>query len=248
MFRTAEDLPFDLALVEDVLDLLDDEIDEVVALVQLLMDIFDEELIGFRLEVFEAEVFQLALDLRNTQPAGKRRIDVQRLLRHLDLPLFGKEVQRPHIMQAVGKFDDDDADILRHRDEYLAEVFRLLFLAGFEDDLVQLRDAGNEFEDLLPEVRADVLLGDGRILYHVVQEGRGDGGAVKPQLHEYLRDGAGVNKIRLSRCALLPAVRLLGIVIGADEHLAVGSRVIVVDHLQSGRTHPLPSFSAHTPR
>ena len=34
----------------------------------------------------------------------------------------------------------------------------------------------------------------------------------------------------------------------SDEKFPVRARIVVVDHLQSGRTHPLPSFSAHTPR
>ena len=62
----AEHFALDFALLEDVFDFLDDEIDEVVPLVQLLVDVFDEVLVRLRLEVFEAQILQFALDLRNT--------------------------------------------------------------------------------------------------------------------------------------------------------------------------------------
>ena len=210
---------------------LQDGIDELMPLLQLLMNVLDEKLIRFRFKVFETQVFQLALDLRNTQPARERRVDVQRFLRHFDLPLFGQKIQRTHIVQAVGKLDDDDTDILRHRDEDLAEVFRLLLFARLEYDLVQLGDAGDEAEDLVAELAADVLLGDGRVLDDVVQKCRRDGGAVQPQLHEDLGDGAGVDEVGLPRGALLPAVRLLGVAVGANQRLALAARIVVVDHL-----------------
>ena len=71
-------------------------------------------------------------------------------------------------MQAVCQLDDDDADVLGHGDEDLAEVFRLLLFARFEHDLIQLCDPGDELEDLFAEVGGDVFFGDGRIFDDVV--------------------------------------------------------------------------------
>lgn len=244
MLGPTEHFAFDIALFEDVFDLLDDKIDEVVPLVQLLVDVFDEVLVRLRLEVFEAQVLQFALDLRNTQAPRERGVNVERFLRHLDLALFGKEVEGAHVVQAVGELDDDDADVLRHRHENFAEVLRFLLLARLKDDLIQFGDARNEQKHLVAEVAADVLLGDGSILDDVVQKGSRDRRAVQSQLDEDLRHGARVDEVRLARGALLPAVRLLGVAVGADEKLSVLARVIVVDHLQNG-IHRF-SFNAHT--
>ena len=41
-------------------------------------------------------------------------------------------------MQAVGELDDDDANILGHGEEHLAEAFRLSFFIGRKFELVQL--------------------------------------------------------------------------------------------------------------
>ena len=60
-------------------------------------------------------------------------------------------------MQAVGHLDDDDADILRHGDENLAEIFRLLLLLRFEYDFIQLGDSADKLEHLVPEFPFDVL-------------------------------------------------------------------------------------------
>ena len=96
------------------------------------------------IEIFEAKIFELALDLRNTQSSRNGRVDIQRLARHLLLPLLGKIIERAHVVQTVGKFDDDDADVLCHRNEDLAEILRLLLFLRFEDDLIQLRHARDE--------------------------------------------------------------------------------------------------------
>ena len=144
MLGTPEHLAVDVAFDEDLLDLFDDVIDKAVALFEFLMDVLDEVFERLGVEIFEAEIFELALDLRNTQPARDGGIDIQRLSRHALLPLFGEEVQRAHVVQAVGKLDDDDADVLRHGDEELAEVFRLLLFLRLEDDLIELGDARDE--------------------------------------------------------------------------------------------------------
>ena len=246
MLGAPEHFPFYFALFEDIFDLFDDEIDKVMPLVQFLVNVFDEKLVRFGFEVFETQIFQLALDLGDTQPARERGVNVQRFLRHFDLALLGQEVERTHIVQTVCQLDDDDADVLGHGDEDLAEIFRFLFLAGLEHDLVQLGDAADQFEHFLAEFGADVVLRGGRVLDDVVQKGGGDGGAVQTQFDEDLRDRAGVDKIRLPRSALLAAVRLFRVVIGADEHFAVGTRVVVINHLQDN-IHCV-SFNAHTAR
>ena len=50
----AEHLAVDVALLENAVDLLDHEVDEAVALLQLLMDVLDEVLERGGIEVFQA--------------------------------------------------------------------------------------------------------------------------------------------------------------------------------------------------
>jgi len=62
------------------------------------------------------------------RPVRQRRVDVQRLLRDALLRVGTHVLQRAHVVRAVGQFDQDDPDVLGHRDQHLAEVLRLLLL------------------------------------------------------------------------------------------------------------------------
>ena len=80
----------------------------------------------FRVQVLEGEVFQLAAQFTHAETVRDGRVDVHRFLRDA-LALFRLEVlQRPHVVQTVGEFDEDDANIVDHRQQHLAHVFGLL--------------------------------------------------------------------------------------------------------------------------
>ena len=62
-------------------------------------------------------------------------------------------IERAHVVQAVGQLDQHDANVVRHRDDHLAEILGLLFLAALERDLRDLGHAVNQLRDLGAEVR-----------------------------------------------------------------------------------------------
>ena len=68
---------------------------------------------------------------------GNRNIDLHRLARDPALLVCGHCIQRAHVMQAVGEFDENYAHIARHRQQHLAEVLGLLLDLGLEFDLVE---------------------------------------------------------------------------------------------------------------
>ena len=65
-----------------------------------------------------------------------------------------KMLQRAHIVQPVGQLDDDDANVRHHRQQHLANVFRLAVFAIGELDLVDLGDAFDDVRHLLAELLA----------------------------------------------------------------------------------------------
>ena len=85
-------------------------------------------------------------------------------------------------MEAVGELDEDDAHVLRHRDDHLPVVLGLGLLAALERDPRQLRDAFDELRDLVAERAANLLEIGARVLDHVVQERGGDRVPVEMQL------------------------------------------------------------------
>jgi hypothetical protein len=64
------------------------------------LDAASQRLVRARLEVLEAQLLELVLDLAHAEPVGDRRVDVERLLGDLDAALLGQVVQRPHVVAA----------------------------------------------------------------------------------------------------------------------------------------------------
>ena len=125
-----------------------------------------------RVEDLEREILELPLERVDPEPVRERRVHLERLPRLLRLLLLAEVLDRPHVVQAVGELDEDDADVLRHRDDHLPVVLGLRLLAALEADPRQLGDALDEVRDLRAELRAELLHVRARVLDDVVQERR----------------------------------------------------------------------------
>ena len=106
-----------------------------------------------RVERLEGEVLELPLERVDAEPVRERRVHLERLARLLPLLLLALVLDRPHVVEAVGELDEDDADVLRHRDDHLPVVLGLGLLAALERDPGQLRDALDELRDLRRRTR-----------------------------------------------------------------------------------------------
>ena len=80
--------------------------------------------------------------------------------------------QRPHVVEAVGQLDEQDAYVLRHRQDELAEILGLLGLVGLQFEARQLGHAVDEVGDFLAEQALDVVERRDRVLDRVVQQTR----------------------------------------------------------------------------
>ena len=142
-----------------------------------------------RLEVAERQLLELVLHLAHAEAVGDRRVDVARLLRDLDAPLVRQMAERPHVVQAVGELHEDDADVVDHREQHLAEVLRLPLLARRERDGADLGHAFDDVRDLGAEELLDALDGGQRVLDDVVEQAGGDGHRVELHVGEEVGDG-----------------------------------------------------------
>ena len=136
------------------------------------LDALAQRLVGLRLEVLERELLELVLDLAHPEPVGDRRVDVARLLRDLDPALLGQVVQRPHVVEPIRELDQDDADVVDHRQQHLAEVLRLALFARRELDRAELGHALDDVRDVDAEQLPDPLDRRLRVLDDVVQQAR----------------------------------------------------------------------------
>ena len=159
-----------------------------------------------RVEPLEREVLELPLDRVDAEPVRDRRIDVERLLRLLELLLPAEVLDRPHVVEAVGELDEDDARVLRHRDDHLAVVLDLRVLAARELDASQLRDTLDEPRDLVPELVLDVRDVAARVLDDIVEQRCRQRLLVEMERREDLRGAPRVPDEVLTGAAALPIV------------------------------------------
>ena len=110
--------------------------------------------VPLRVQHREREVLELPLHVGDAEPVRERRVDVERLLRDPQLLGLRQRRDRAHVVEAVGELDEQDADVLRHRDEHLAQRRRLLRLLGVELEPVELGDAVDDRGDVGSEAPA----------------------------------------------------------------------------------------------
>ncbi len=209
-------------------ELVGDARDAVDADVFELLDARDDGVQArLGLQFGEREVFQLLAHVLHADASGERRVDIDRLLRDAAALLgIGNEAQRAHVVQAVGELHQQHADIVRHRQHQLAEVFRLLGALAEEFELRQLGHAIDQARDLVPEILPHVLERRQRVLDGVVQQRGDDGRHIHLQVGQDGGDFERMGKVRIARGAELLSVRLHGVDIGFVEQILVGAGVI----------------------
>ena len=192
----------------------------------------DQLAVALGLECLNARSSSSHLICQMPSRSRERRVDLHRLAGDALLLLARQRVQGAHVVQPVGELDEDDADVLGHRQEHLADVLGLLLLVGMGAELRQLRDAVDEVGDLGPEALLDVadrVLG---VLGDIVEQRRGDRDGIEAELREDLRRGDGVGDVRLARGALLLAVGFDGEVERAVDRAQDSLRVVGEDRVQ----------------
>jgi hypothetical protein len=133
-------------------------------------------------------------------------------------------LQRAHVVQPVGQLDQDDARVLRHREQQLAVVLDLLLGVRPELHPRDLGDAVHHRGDLVAEGGAHVLervavVSSTTSWISPLASVTG----VQVELGQDLRDLLAVDDVVLARVPLLPRVRDLAELVGASSAEGVGS-------------------------
>ena len=138
-------------------------------------------------------------------------------------------------MQPVGELDQQHPHVVGDRQQELAQVFGLLGLLGDEVELLELGQALDQRADVAAEHLVDLGAGGVGVLDGVVQQRRRDGGVVELEVGQDRRDFERMGEIRIAGGALLLAMRLHGVDIGAVEQRLVGVRIVAPAPARSGR-------------
>ena len=214
---------FHTYLVEGLTDGRRELVEDSVALGLRLRQLFLYLGIFFGMLVFETEVLQFGFNLVETKAVGQGREDVERFAGNLVLFAGQHTLERAHIVQAVGDFDEDDAHVVAHREQQLLEGFCLERSLVAEDAAGDFRHALHDVGHLRAEEIAQVIVGIVGIFFDVVEEGGTNTGAAQSDFFaSNLRNGDGVQDIWLARASAYAFVRLLGEMecLGDNVHLA----------------------------
>ena len=124
-------------------------------------------------------------------------------------------------MQAVGELDQQHAHVVGDRQQQLAQVLGLLGLLGDEIEPLELGQPLDQRADVWPEHLVDLGAGGGGVLDGVVQQRGRDGGIVELEVGQDRGDFERMGEIGIAGGALLLAMRLHGVDIGAVEQRLV---------------------------
>ena len=86
-----------------------------------------------------------------------RRIDLDRLLRERRLPLGRQRTDGSHIVQSICQLDDDDSNVVGHREQHLAQTLRLPVFPVGQTDLAQLCDPIYTSRHIKPKRLAQII-------------------------------------------------------------------------------------------
>ena len=187
-------------------------------------------LVHLGIEGREGEVLQLPLDRVHAEPVGQRGEDFQGLPGLAGRGLGRDEAPRPGVVEPVGEFDHQDADVLGHGHDHLAHGLGLGRLT--EADLVQLGDAVHQHGHFGAELGLQVGQRVRGVLDGVVQQGRGQRGAAQAEFGEDGGHRDGVRDVGVPALALLAPVAALGHHEGALDEVEILFGVVGADSAQ----------------
>ena len=198
MLLAAFDPALDARLLQSVAQILRDLADELFLVAARLLERSFDDAIAAGVQRFEAEILELRFHRMDAEAIGDRCVDFQRFARDR-APLRGRHgAERAHVVCTIGELDHDHADIAHHGEQHLAEGFRLRFGTTAELDLVELRDAIDQFGDFGSEPLRDFFLRGRGVLDHVVEDGRDDRLRIEVQVRQNVGDRHGMRDVGLT--------------------------------------------------
>ena len=183
----------------------------------------------------EGEVLQLPLNRVQAQAVRERRVNLQGLLRLLRGGSLRHKTPGAGIVQAVGKLNEQHANVLAHGQHELTNRLDGGVLAVRH--LVQLGHAVDQVGDLLTELFGELLHRVVGVFHGVVQQAGGEHGAGRAHLRKNRGHGDRVGDVRVATLTLLTLVAAVRHFVGALQHLDVLIRVVAAYGTHDRRNH-----------
>ena len=111
-------------------------------------------------------------------------------------------------MQAIRQFDQNNPNILRHRQQHFAKVFGFGVLFGIKLDLINFANAIDQSGDIFTETKLQVFFCGRGIFNNIVEECRNNAAAVQAHLRENRGHGHRMKNIGFTTATALTLMDL----------------------------------------
>ncbi len=181
-----------------------------------------EHPVSIRVGEAETVILEFGFQGVDAEAVGDGRVDLECLARDSSLFVDGQRAQGLHVVQPVRQLQQDDADVLDHRQHHFAEALDLRLRPAVEAELVELADAVDDGGDLGAEFCLDLVLRRRRVFDHVVHDRGGDALVVHPQVGKDSGDRDRVRYVKFTRVPALAFVCLGRELVGVDDGVELG--------------------------
>jgi len=217
VFLATADFALDAVDREAVAEGLFDLVDDFLAVAPGALDRLVDPRGTHRVHRLETEVFEFDTNGVHAQPVGDGRVDFEGFLGDPATFFPGQHFQRAHVVQAVGEFDQDHANVARHGHGHFLEVFGLGFGLGLEVHLGQFADPVDQFGHGFTKLRLR-FFGDTGVFDHIMQHRGHQALMVHVHVGKNIRHRKRVRDVRLAAATALTVMGLFGVEIrSADQ-------------------------------
>ena len=230
VFRSPRDADVDAGSRDRILDRFPHFLDEGLTLLPLEQDLVSDAGVGLRFDPLEAEILHFPTKPSDPESVGEGRVDIATLDGHSLLGFSVELVEVAEVVQSVGEFDEDDAQIFGKREQDRAEVFGPGLLRRVEDVVLDLSDAFDEGCDFLSEFLSQGGEGSGLFVDGFVKETGGDRCRTDVDVDENFRDRESVLDQGFARPPDLGTVGSFCKVIGVGQK----DKVVRGPHVERG--------------
>ncbi|RMQ54470.1 hypothetical protein ALQ01_05585 [Pseudomonas savastanoi pv. glycinea] len=196
MFGSATDVSRHAGGLQFVVELGHDVADEALAVQPALVQQLGDLLVLIRLQVAERQVFQLPLDMPDTQTMGQRCIDVEDFASHTIAFFVVGVLHRTNRAGTFGQFDQRNTNVVDHRHQHLAQVFDLRLTAEYQRltraeagaDRGHAQHAVDQFGDRRAKTLLDLRQRDDTFTHAAVNDRRNQRVLIQLEISQDLRD------------------------------------------------------------
>ena len=205
--------------------------DQILAALGQRIEAAADHLVRLRIELAERQILQFLAHAVHAHAASERRVDVERFLGDAAAALRRHVMEGAHVVQTISELDQKNPDVIGDGEQKFPEVLGLFGFSGHQVELLQLGKTFHQVPDIRTEYLIDLGACGRRVLDRIVQQRRRDGGIVELQIGQNRCNFKRMREVWIAGGALLLAVGLHRIDVGAVKQGFVSVAIVAAHSL-----------------